>query len=331
MDLNQDMITTVVGSYPARPSNGSLAKSYFEDFDPFIESIEGSVKAQLDAGIELVSDGQTRGGMVEIFAEKLKGFRMKRRPEIISNIEYRGPITVEDQSKVRNSLPERVGLKGIITGPWTLVKSSYDMHYKDTKEAVMDTAEALKSETKNLSKICDVIQIDEPFLSIEYEPYIKDVLERMLPKDITTSLHVCGDVSDIAEKLVEIDVDILDHEFAANPHLYDIYEGFSFDQRLSPGVVTTDSKVESVDNIKGRIERAVDSFGTDILIDPDCGLRNLKKEIELAHKNNPGSFGEPYQAISIKEKEIYKFQADMALHSRIQVSPWGKVTQQEVN
>lgn len=238
-----------------------------------------AVRAQLDAGIELVSDGQTRGGMVQIFAEKLKGFRMKRRPEIISNIEYRGPITIKDQSKIRNSLPENIGLKGIITGPWTLVKSSYDLYYKDTRKAVTDTAEALKSEIKELSKVCDVVQIDEPFLSIEYEPYIKDVLETMLPSNITTAMHVCGDVADIAEKLVEIDVDILDHEFAANPHLYDIYEELSFSQRLAPGVITTDSKVESVDIIKERIERAVDSFGTNILIDPDCGLRNLKKEI----------------------------------------------------
>ncbi|MGM0405533.1 MAG: methionine synthase [Thermoplasmatota archaeon] len=279
MDLNQNLITTVVGSYPARPSDGSLARSYFEDVDPYMESIEMAVKAQMDAGIELVSDGQTRGGMVEIFAEKLKGFRMKRRPEIISKIEYRGPITVEDQNKVRNSLPENIGLKGIITGPWTLVKSSYDIYYEDTRKAVTDTAEALKSETKKLSKICDVIQIDEPFLSIEYEPYIKDVLETMLPNNVTTALHVCGDVVDIAEKLVEIDVDILDHEFAANPHLYDTYEELSFDQRLAPGVVTTESKIESVDKIKERIEKAVNSFGTNILIDPDCGLRNVKKEV----------------------------------------------------
>lgn len=278
MDLNRELITTVVGSYPARPSKDSLANSYFDDVDPFIESIEEAVKAQLDTGIELISDGQTRGGMVEIFAENLKGFRMKRRPEIISKIGHLGPIITSDQSKIKNSIPEDIGLKGIITGPWTLVKSSYDLHYKDTKEAVMDTAEALKVEAKELSKICDVVQVDEPFLSVEFPTYAKDSVEKLLPNDTTTALHVCGDVSDIAEKLVEIDVDILDHEFAANPHLYDVYDNLSFSQRIAPGVVTTEERVEDVEVIKGRIERAVESFGTKILIDPDCGLRNLQKD-----------------------------------------------------
>ncbi len=286
MDLNRELITTVVGSYPSRPSNGSLARSYFKDVDPFVESIEEAVKAQLDAGIELISDGQTRGGMVEIFAENLKGFRMKRRPEIISNVEYRGPITVKDQSKLKNSIPKDIGLKGIITGPWTLVKSSYDLHYKDTKEAVMDTAEALRSEAVELSKICDVVQIDEPFLSIESASYVKEALEKVFPSDTITKLHVCGDVKNIAEELIEIDVDILDHEFAANPKLFETYKDLSFSQRLSVGVVTTEPLVEDVGIIKQRIEKAVNNFGMNILIDPDCGLRNLDKETAFKKLKN---------------------------------------------
>ncbi|MFO7791361.1 MAG: hypothetical protein R6W73_00060 [Candidatus Saliniplasma sp.] len=286
MDFNQDLITTVVGSYPVKPPNDSLGRSYFEDLDPFIESIEEAVKAQLDNGIELISDGQTRGGMIEIFADKLKGYRMKKRPEIVSDIEYRVPITVKDQAKIKNGLPDDIGLKGIVTGPWTLVKSSHDLHYEDPKEAVMDTAEALKIEVQELSKVCDVIQIDEPFLSVESSGYAKDALETLLPKDTNTALHVCGDVTDIAEELIEIDVDILDHEFATNPNLFDVYEDISFPQRLAPGVVTTKEPVEDIKTIKDRIERAVNCFGSEILIDPDCGLRNLRKEVAYKKLNN---------------------------------------------
>jgi len=286
MDLNQELITTVVGSYPARPSNDSMARSYFKDVDPFVESIEEAVQDQLDAGIELISDGQTRGGIVELFAENLKGYRMKRRLEIISDIEYRGPITVKDQSKLKNSLPEDIGLKGIITGPWTLVKSSYNIHYDDTKEAVMDTAEALSYEAEKLSDICDIVQIDEPYLSIEFGSCVKNAIERVFPNNTTTKLHVCGDVSDIAEDLVELDVDILDHEFAANPQLLEIYDDISFSQRLSLGVVTTEPRIEEVDEIKHRIDRAVEYFGSDIFIDPDCGLRNLKTETAFKKLKN---------------------------------------------
>lgn len=279
MDLNQELITTVVGSYPARPSSDSLGRSYFKDLDPFMESIEEAVNAQLDAGIELVSDGQTRGGMVEIFANRLKGYRMKKRPEIVSDIEYRKPIIIKDLTKVKNGLPEDKGLKGIITGPWTMVKSSYDLHYKNTEEAVIDTAEALKVEVQKIADICDMIQIDEPFLSIEFCDYVVDAIEMLIPKGTTSALHVCGDVTDIAEELIEIDVDILDHEFAGNPKLFDVFHDLSFSQRLAPGVITTENRIDEVSEIKDRIERAIDRFGMEILIDPDCGLKNIGKDV----------------------------------------------------
>jgi len=56
------MFTTVIGSYPL--SYSELGK----------EAIIQSVKDQLEAGIDLVSDGQTRYDMVEYFARAISGY-----------------------------------------------------------------------------------------------------------------------------------------------------------------------------------------------------------------------------------------------------------------
>ncbi len=278
MDLERDLITTVVGSYPSVPSKESLSRSRHHMEDPFQESLERAVRAQSEAGIELLSDGQTRKGMVRLFAEGLHGFRIKEKVEMISEVYYRGSITVEDQNRVRSMLSPEQGVKGVITGPWTLFKSSDNRFYDDEKKAVLDIANALKEEAESLAPICDVIQLDEPYLSIEYPDFAREMVETVLDIETTTALHVCGDVHDIVEGLVEIDVDILDHEFAANPSLYDVYDEIDTEKRMAAGVVTTDPELEDIGTITQRIKRAQEIFGPKAMVDPDCGLRNLTEK-----------------------------------------------------
>lgn len=290
MDLEKDLITTVVGSYPAAPSKASLQISYFhqDQKDPFVESMQRAVKAQLDCGVELLSDGQTRGNMVEIFARGLRGYRIKEKVEIVSEVGYSRSITLDDIKEAKELISRDAGIKGIITGPWTLVKSSDNHHYSSEKEAVLDTAEALHEEGKRLAELCDVVQLDEPFFSNGFPEYGKELVNKVLDLDTTTVLHVCGDVSPIVPGLVEMDVDVLDHEFVGNESLYDVYSDIEVgrDQRLGVGVVTTDSRIEEVGEIKKRIERAYEAFGPKTMVDPDCGLRNLEEDIAYKKLEN---------------------------------------------
>lgn len=278
MDLDKVLITTVVGSYPAKVSREKLIRSYYEDEDPYQDALKDAVDAQVNAGIELVSDGQTRNGMVEIFAQNIKGFRIKEKIQIISEIEHNKPIVIEDIKKVNEIIPESCGVKAVLTGPWTLVKSVENKYYENEEEAIFDCAEAVKEEAELLTEFCDVIQIDEPFFSIEYPDYGDKIVEKISSVDVPTALHVCGDVESIIEDLIEIDIDILDHEFAANPHLYDAYAGLDIDKKMCVGVVSTDNRVEDINEIKKNINRAYDTFGPKVMIDPDCGLRNLVEE-----------------------------------------------------
>ncbi len=276
MDLDDELITTVVGSYPSQPEKNDLIRSYYEKIDPFEESLKRAVEDQLECGIELISDGQTRAGMVELFAEGLSGYRIKGKVELISEVSYNGKITLSDQELVKKIIPEGTGLKGIVTGPYTLVKSSNNVYYDDEKEAVMDTAESLHHEVVDLAKICDVVQIDEPLFSIDFPDHGREAVEKVVNVDeVPIAMHVCGDISDIISELVEFDVDILDHEFTSSPILYEEFRDIDFPQRLGVGVVSTEPEVEKVSVIEERIEKAYDLFGSETLVDPDCGLRNL--------------------------------------------------------
>ncbi len=278
MYLDKVLITTVVGSYPTRISNERLMRSYYGDGDPYLESLKEAVDAQVDAGIELITDGQTRNGMVEIFAEGIKGLRIKKKIEIVSEVRHTGPIILDDIEHVKNIMPESCGLKAVLTGPWTLFKSVEDRYYDDQEDALMDITKTLKEEAQLLDDLCDVIQIDEPFFSVEYPDHGCDLIDKIADVDTPTALHVCGDVEPIVEELIESDVDILDHEFASNPHLYDVYEGLDLAKKISVGVVTTKDRVEDITEIKDNINRAYDTFGPKTMVDPDCGLRNLEEE-----------------------------------------------------
>jgi 5-methyltetrahydropteroyltriglutamate--homocysteine methyltransferase len=277
------MTTTVIGSYPAKPSAASLANQHLEgDYstDPYIAAIDASVKAQLDAGIELVSDGQTRDNMINLYAARLGGARVHGVAKIIGDIYHKENITVEDQRHVRTLVPEGVKLKGMLTGPFTLAKSCRDEHYGDLEGAAFAFADALNEEARALQEVVDVIQIDEPFFSEDFPDYAGLLIGRILDGvNIPRALHVCGDVGPIFKGLVEMKVDLLEHEFAANPGLLDVVGEMDFPQKLGLGSVRSDKEeVEPVPDIASHIQRAVDAFGPDkLVISPDCGLRHLSK------------------------------------------------------
>jgi len=85
------MLTTVVGSYPPLLKNpSSLSDKIFNAFgnyDAYKPAIELAVKDQIDAGIDIISDGQVREGMVEIFASSIYGMPVEDNiPKIVGKI-----------------------------------------------------------------------------------------------------------------------------------------------------------------------------------------------------------------------------------------------------
>ncbi|MBO6275390.1 MAG: methionine synthase, partial [Methanobrevibacter sp.] len=128
------MRSTVVGSYPVELKEASgfkdkLLKSVGA-YDPFKDSIKQAVFSQLDAGVDIISDGQVRGDMVSSFSKFIPGFKIEDgNTFIVPKIRNpTGEISVKDllyaksliKQYYKGSIPEGKGIKGIVTGPSTI-------------------------------------------------------------------------------------------------------------------------------------------------------------------------------------------------------------------
>jgi 5-methyltetrahydropteroyltriglutamate--homocysteine methyltransferase len=294
--MKQKLKTSVIGSYPICIDTLELANDYFSERESsWIKYIEQAVHDMTTAGIDYVSDGQTRDPFIQLFTRKLRGCRIRDRTEIIGHIEYNGPITVQDQKYARHLLPRNTRLIGVLTGPYTLTKSSIDFFYHDEKELCFDFATALRNEALLLQKHVDLISIDEPFFSNELPEYAEELIGTITDSlSCPARLHVCGDVSRIIPQLIEMPVDILSHEFKVSPHLFDLFREHSCLRKICVGAVRSDDvRVESVQEIVTHIKKAIDIFGENVVqIAPDCGQRLLPREAAFHKLQNLTIAGE---------------------------------------
>jgi 5-methyltetrahydropteroyltriglutamate--homocysteine methyltransferase len=270
--------------------------NYFNQTEPSWNTyIESAVKDQIKAGIDIIADGQTRDPFVNIFYRKLRGCRIRDRPEIIDKVEYESPIILNDQKYVKQLLPKDKQLIGLLAGPYTLSQSCVDLFYNDEKQLAFDFAQALKQEAKNLQKYVDMISIDEPFFSVSMPDYSCDLIKTVIQGvSCQSRLHVCGDVSKILPQIIEIPVQILSHEFKASPHIFNAFKELSFPQTICLGSVRSDiPEIESVNEIKNHIKKGIDVFDEKISqIAPDCGLRNVPNESAFQKLKNLVNAGE---------------------------------------
>lgn len=298
------MKSTVVGSFPASESSPSNFKekllNSFGSFDPFKQAIKDSVIAQLDAGVDIISDGQVRGDMVSIFTKYIPGMKIEEgNTFIVSKI--RKPtqeISINDLKYAKKvmsayyngNIPEGCGVKGIITGPNTIIHSSrIQGFYKNKEDAIIDLAHSLKYEVDAITKKVEpvYIQIDEPFLSTgmvdmktarEAIDIIHDGLE------IPLGMHVCGLLNDAFKDLAKFNIDILDMEFAGNNVNLGVLEknaSLLANKKVGFGCVDSSvNEVDDVEDVENLVKKAIEIVGKDnLLLDPDCGLRRAPKDV----------------------------------------------------
>ena len=298
------MRSTVVGSYPVELKEATgfkdkLLKSVGA-YDPFKESIKQSVFSQLDAGVDIISDGQVRGDMVSSFSKFIPGFKIEDgNTYIVSKIRNpTGEISVKDllyakkliKEYYNGNIPEGKGIKGIITGPSTIIHSSrITSFYKNKDDAIIDLAHSLKKEVDAIEKKVKpvYIQVDEPFLStgMVNMKVAREAIE-ILHDGLTIPLamHVCGTLEGAYKDIANFDVDILDFEFAGNNVNLDLLEkNIKLFEGKKIGFGCIDSaknEVDSKDVTQELISKGVDIIGKDnILLDPDCGLRRAPMDV----------------------------------------------------
>jgi len=279
--IDKVLATTVVGSYPVIKGSGLRSL-----FDPLHTAVERAVADQITAGIDIISDGQVRGDMIQIFASKLPGVKGQ---EVIGKVQpASSPTTVGDTKYALTKAPK---VRGIITGPATL---AHGLHistpmYRNREELSLDLAAALVPEAKALESAgVTLLQIDEPIFSTGMADLAcgKQAIEIITTAlRIPTCMHVCGNLGNVLDEILKFKVNVLDFEFANNPANLDLLSRRDLAGRMI-GYGCVDSsidKIESVADIKKRIEKGIEIFDPRImLLDPDCGMRMRSRDVAFA-------------------------------------------------
>ena len=283
--INKVLATTVVGSYPVVRGGGLLSL-----LDPLRPSVETAVADQINAGIDIISDGQVRGDMIGAFSGKIPGIKGQ---EVVGKIQPAAvSITVADTRYARSKAPR---VKGIITGPSTL---AYGLHistpmYRNKEELTADLAAALVPEAQALeSSGITLLQVDEPILStgIADLTVAKEAIGLITRSvRVPVCMHVCGNLGNVLDEILKFNVQVFDFEFSKNPANLDLMSRRDLAGRMI-GYGCVDSStdtVESVAEIRQRIERGVAIFGPKtMLIDPDCGMRMRSRGAAFAKLKN---------------------------------------------
>lgn len=289
MAVSETMRTTVIGSYPLG----------YDLLGP--KAIVQAVEEQVAAGVQLVSDGQTRADMVSVYAGVLKGTVLKgegndRKLHITGKIGLGDPSEmVDDFLLARRTAGRRAQVKAILTGPVTIAFSSV-LDTKDyrgfrDRELYMDIAGALQGLSARYHDAgARHLQVDEPFFSVGVPMDLaKEAVERIACSfGGETAIHVCGDVSRIFDRLLDFrGVKVLSHAFAGNAaNLGPVTRGKLADagKVLGFGCIDTASeRVETAGEVTALLRKGIGLAGREnIVVHPDCGMRALPHAVAKA-------------------------------------------------
>ena len=290
--------TTSVGALPkpdylvrarARAARGELAGATLRALEE--RATAEWLAFQEAVGIDVLVDGeQYRGDMATYFAEHLEGMaisglvrsygnRYYKKPVITGELGRDGPISVGwyEFAQARTRKP----VKGMITGPYTMMDWSFDEHYGSREEAALAFAKLLHEEARDLQAAgARVIQVDEPALAAradELPLLVKAVGVVTQGLDAKTVLHTCyGNYADIYGYFNRLSVDQLDLEMSnSSLDLLDRFRRDPLEKEIAFGVIDVHSHVvETEAEVMERIAQALTIFDANkLVIDPDCGLK----------------------------------------------------------
>lgn len=295
--------TTTVGSFP-KPPHLEKARNQFARGEISAEQLHALerdatievIRSQEEIGLDILVDGELyRGDMTTYFAELMQGFQISNPVRSYGNRYYRKPVAT---GPVRRTKPWTVDwwkfaqsqtkkpVKGMLTGPYTMMDWSFNEHYPSREALAMDLAEAIREEAMALAEAgAQFIQVDEPAISVRPEELklavkaLGRAVEGVKAKTIT---HICyGDFDVIYPALLDLPVDMIDLEMANSRYdLLDRFRQHRFTKEIGYGVLDVHShRIETKEEIKQGILRGLEILKPEqMYIDPDCGLKTRTVE-----------------------------------------------------
>ena len=259
---------------------------------------ERAIRDQVDAGLEVVTDGQIRWyDPISHLAGKLAGVRINgllrlfdtncyfRQPVVHSRLEWTKPLTVEDFlfAKKRSSRP----VKPVLTGPYTLARLSLrEDGAGNIGKLVDDYAAILAEEVAALAAAgATLIQVDEPALLrhagdfAQVERSIAALAARKGSAQLALVVYF-GDCAPVYEKLQKLPVDLLGLDFTYNPRLVDMVRSLGSSKALALGLVDgRNTKLEDPAAVARQLERVAEKIASGrAYLTTSCGLEYLPRD-----------------------------------------------------
>jgi len=303
------MQTTVVGNYPKIPNRPRPARlrqainrrDRGEITNEELARIEDEVtieviQEQIDAGLDIITDGQIRWdddqtyvmrglGGVEIgsLERYLDTNTYYRRPEVTGPISWREPILVRDYLFANENSSGPV--KAIVTGPYTLAALSLDKHYGSREKLAMALAEELRNEVQALEQAgAPIIQVNDPVIVFHKDDVdlFASAITRLLEgvRAETAVYTWFGSVHGILPRLLDLPIDTLGLDFVSGRDNWEAIKAVDFGKKLGAGIVDgRNTRIESLEQIAESIERLSEAVSLDRLyVNPSCGLEYLPRE-----------------------------------------------------
>ncbi len=304
------MQTTVVGSYPKIPNRprparlrAAIARLDRGDITPAeLAQVEDEVtieviQEQVEAGVDLISDGQVRWEDDQTYImRRLSGVEIGglqryldtntyyRQPEIVGPLAWREPVLVRDYRFAAEHSPRPV--KAIVTGPYTLAALSLDKHYGSRRELVLALAAELRQEIQALAQAgAPLIQVNEPAIVKNKgdAALFCEALRRLLEGvGAETAVYTWfGDADGILPQLLELPIDALGLDFVSGPVNWQALKRAPFEKKLGFGIVDgRNTRLEPPEQIAEAVRRVSELVPADRLhVNPSCGLEYLPREV----------------------------------------------------
>ncbi len=319
-----ELPTTTIGSFPqtkevkanrAAYRKGEITQEEYVAFTR--DQIAKCIKKQEEIGLDVLVHGEyERNDMVEYFGEALGGFlftekawvqsygtRCVKPPIIWGDVYREKPMTVE-WSVYAQSLTDHI-VKGMLTGPVTILNWSFPREDISIKESISQIALAIRDEVLDLeANGIRMIQIDEAALReklpLRKSDWNTEYLDFGIPAfrlthsgvkpETQIHTHMCySEFTDIIPAIDDMDADVITFEASRSDlQILDALRENHFETEVGPGVYDIHSpRVPSVEEIVNALQIMLTKIERDQLwVNPDCGLKTRgipETEASLCH------------------------------------------------
>jgi 5-methyltetrahydropteroyltriglutamate--homocysteine methyltransferase len=302
--------TTTIGSYPQtaeiRKQRLRFKRGETSEAE-YVKAMQGHiaevVARQEELGLDVLVHGEPeRNDMVEYFGQQLNGFcftqngwvqsygsRCVKLPIIHGDVSRPAPMTV-DWAVYAQSLTDKP-MKGMLTGPVTILCWSFVRNDMPRDEACRQIALAMRDEVRDLEAAgIKIIQIDEaalregmPIRKADQAAYLRWAVDcfRLTAGGAGDATqihsHMCySEFNAIMPAIAEMDADVISIEASRSKmELLDAFNAFDYPADIGPGVYDIHSpRVPGEDEIRSLLQKALAVIPARRLwVNPDCGLK----------------------------------------------------------